>query len=167
MDAVKNNWAAFLINGVVCYAAYFIFNIAISYYSEQLTSNNIFFVPLALCIGISILFIFAQFYIPVMMITFDLKMNKIYKNAFIFAIVGLWRNLLLVVLFAILAFIFYILINLMPLTFIIAIILGIIILFSFCSFLINFMVYPLIDKNMIQPYQTENEKLKDDIDFKD
>lgn len=166
-DAVKNNWAAFLVNGIVCYAAYFIFSIAISYYTAQLSSNNIFFIPLALCIAISVLFIFSQFYIPVMIITFDLSLNKIYRNAFIFSIVGLWRNLLLIVLFAILALVFYILVNLMPLTFIIAIILAFILLFSFCMFLINFTVYPLIHKNMIQPYQENKEHPKDDVDFKD
>ena len=103
-DAVKNNWAAFLINGVICYAAYFIFNIAISYYKMQLSSSNIYFIPLALCIGVSVLFIFSQFYIPIMIVTFDLNLSKIYKNALIFSIVGLWRNLLLIVLLAIILF---------------------------------------------------------------
>ncbi len=166
-DAVKNNWAAFLINGIVCYAAYFIFSVAISYYTAQLATNNIFFIPLALCIGISILFLFAQFYVPIMIITFDLKLNKVYKNAFIFSIVGLWRNLLLVALFAVLAFVFYILINLMPLTLILAMALGIFILFSFCMFLVNFTVYPLIYKNMIQPYENTEEGIKEENDFKD
>jgi len=172
IDAVKNNWAAFLLNGVVCYAVYFIFNVAITYYTAQLASNNIFFIPLALCIGISILFIFSQFYIPVMIVTFDLKLSLIYKNAFIFSIIGLWRNLLLTVLMAIILLGLFVLMYLMPLTIMIALLLAAVILFSFCMFLINFTVYPLIYKNMILPFQKENENTeventKENIDFKD
>lgn len=172
IDAVKNNWAAFLLNGIVCYAVYFIFNIAITYYTAQLASNNIFFIPLALCIGISVLFLFSQFYIPVMIVTFDLKLSLIYKNAFIFSIIGLWRNLLLTVLLAIILLGLFVLMYLMPLTILIALLLAAVILFSFCMFLINFTVYPLIYKNMILPFQKENENTetkntKVNIDFKD
>ncbi len=166
-EAIQKNWAIFLINGVICYVAYIIFDVAISYYSAQLNSNSIFFLPLALCIGITILFIFSQFYIPVMAVTFDLPLNKIYKNAMIFSIIGLWRNLLLTVLLAIICLALYIMVQLMPLTFMLAIILAVFLLFSFCMFLINFTVYPLIDKIMIRPYQNKNEDSSENADFKD
>lgn len=164
-DAIAKNWVQFLINGVVSYAAYFILNIATSYYSAQVNANWIFFIPLALCIAISALLIFAQYYIPVMIITFDLKMKDVYKNAFIFAIVGLWRNILISVIFAVLIFGMYILLFLSPLTLIIAILLMIFILFSLFMFLTNFAVYPLIDRIMIQPYQ--NKLDTDNSDFND
>ncbi len=172
IDAVKNNWASFLINGVVCYAVYFIISVAVSYYTAQLSSNNIFFIPLALCIGIAVLFIFSQFYIPIMIVTFDLKLSMIFKNAFIFSIIGLWRNLLLTVLLAAILFGFYVLMIWMPLTVMIALLLAVLILFAFCMFLINFTVYPLIDKNMIQPYlkekeNAEAEKSEENSDFRD
>jgi hypothetical protein len=100
-----------------------------------------------------------------MIITFDLKMKDVYKNAFIFAIVGLWRNILISVIFAVLIFGMYILLFLSPLTLIIAILLMIFILFSLFMFLTNFAVYPLIDRIMIQPYQkkldTENSDFND------
>ncbi len=166
-DAVKHNWAAFLINGIICYAGYVILSIAITYYMAQVKLNYLFYLPLSICIGISIFFIFSQYYIPVMIITFDLKLKQIYKNAFIFSIVGLWRNLLLTVILAVIFFGLYILILLMPLTMILAVAFAIFILFSFCMFLINFMVYPLIDKMMIQPYKERNNGTSNDIDFSD
>ena len=57
----------------------------------------------------------------------------------------------------------------MPLTLILALALIVLNLFAFCMFLINFTVYPLIDKNMIQPYLKDNESPKhdNDVDFKD
>ena len=57
------------------------------------------YVPLIICFLLSFLFICAQFYIPTMIITFDLGLRQIYKNAFIFAILGLWRNLMLLAIF--------------------------------------------------------------------
>lgn len=52
-----------------------------------------FMIPLAVCCILSILMLFAQYYIPVMIVTFDLKLRHIYRNAFIFSIMGLLRNL--------------------------------------------------------------------------
>ena len=162
IDAVKQNWRAFLLNGVIIYVAYVILSVSINYYATQMKSNSILIVPLALCIGIAILFLFAQYYISVMLVTFDLKFKLVYKNAFIFSILGLWKNLLLTVILAAIVLIFYILSMLMPLTVIIAILLAILILFSFCMFLINFTVYPLIDKMMVQPYKEKNDEISED-----
>lgn len=157
-DAVKHNWKAFLINGVVCYAFYFILSIAIHYYSEMSKTNNFFLVAMVVCIGLAILFVFAQYYVPVMLVTFDLKLRQVYKNALIFAILGLWKNLLLTVLLALVIFLLY-LGQIMVLTIIISMLLVVLFLFAFCMLLINFTVYPLIDKMMIQPYQ---KKLKEE-----
>lgn len=165
-DAVKNNWAAFLANGIISYAVYMILSISVSYYYAQIKSNTIYLVPFALCIAIAMVFIVAQYYIPVMIITFDLKLSQIYKNAMIFSVIGLWRNLLLTVLLGILLFALYLLFNLMPLTILIAVCLLLLLVFSFCMFLVNFTVYPLIDKMMIQPYQ-EKKSNSEDTDFKD
>jgi uncharacterized membrane protein YesL len=167
MGAVKKNWAAFLANGIVSYVLYLILSIAITYYNSQIKENSIFVVPFALCVGIAFLFIAAQYYIPVMIITFDLKLSQIYKNALIFAIIGLWRNLLLTVLLGLLIFVFYILFQLMPLTILIAVCLLLFLMFSFVMFLINFVVYPLIDKTMIQPFQEKEGGNSEQSDFKD
>lgn len=158
VDAFKHNWTAFLINGIVCYAAYIILSISISYYWANVSVNSLFFIPLSICIGIAILFVFAQYYIPVMIVTFNLNFIQIYKNAFIFSILGLWRNLLLTLILAAISFVLWILILLMPLTLILSLLFALILLFSFYMFLINFTVYPLIDKMMIQPYQKMNSK---------
>lgn len=167
IDAVKNNWLAFLVNGFVCYTLYFVISVALSYYYAQIKSNFLFMIPFALCIGISILLIFSQYYIPVMIITFDLKLTQIYRNAFIFSIIGLWRNLLLTVLLGVIIVGMYILFNLLPITLLIAFALVILNLFAFCMFLINFTVYPLIDKMMIQPNQSNKDEPNKGKDFND
>lgn len=153
-DAVKNNWKSFLINGVVCYAFYFILSIAIRYYSAMSKTNNLFLVAMVVCIAIAILFIFAQYYVSIMLVTFDLTLRQVYKNALIFSIIGLWKNLLLTVLLALIIFLLYIS-QVMVLTMIISVLLILCFLFAFCMLLINFTVYPLIDKMMIKPYEKQ------------
>lgn len=162
-ETVIKNWKQFLINGMICYVFTVIIYVAIQYYWMMSTKNNLYSIALGLCIMLSCLFVFAQYYIPIMIITFDLKLKQIYKNAFIFAILGLWRNLLLTVILVVLIFaIFVMYYILMPLTMLIASILLILILFAFCSYMINFMVYPLIVKMMIKPYyEKQNAAEKD------
>lgn len=167
IKAVKNNWIAFLINGIVCYCAYLIFSISIAYYAAQMSINNIFLIPMVLCICISILFIFAQYYVPIMIVMFDLKLSQIYKNAIIFSILGLWRNLLLTVIFGLFILVVSILAQLIPLALVITVFLVIFILFAFCMLLINFTVYPLICRTMIEPYKKKEEDLSHDADFHD
>lgn len=92
-DAVKNNWKPALLNGVIVYLAYVILSFSIFFYSTRVSDNWMFMIPLAVCCILSILMLFAQYYIPVMIVTFDLKLRHIYRNAFIFSIMGLLRNL--------------------------------------------------------------------------
>ncbi|WP_154653055.1 hypothetical protein [Faecalispora sporosphaeroides] len=87
-----------------------------------------------------------------MIVTFDLSLKQIYKNAFIFAIVGLWRNILLTAIFGAILFLNYFLYYLNPP--VVLLINGLLVLFfafSFSFFLIHFAVYPLIEKLMIHP----------------
>lgn len=163
LSAVKNNWLAFLINGMVCYIVYLIISFSVNFYAVQLKINSMFYIPMFICLIISIFFIISQYYIPVLIITFDLKLYQIYKNSFIFVLIGLWRNLLLTVILFVLIFGIFIMTQLMPLTFLIACVLIIFLLFSFSMFLINFTVYPLINKTMIEPYVKKEENADDKI----
>lgn len=157
MDAIKGNWSAFLINGAIFYAVMAVLSVSIPYYLKAAPSSIMTAIAAGVCLLIGILFLFGQYYVPVMIVTFDLKIGQIIKNSLIFAVVGLWRNLLITVLLAVLGLLFYFS-AIMPLTIIIAACFVIFLLFSYCSFLINFAVYPLIDKMMIQPYKKKQEK---------
>ncbi len=160
-DAVKNNWKQFLVNGLICYVFYMLMSVAISFYSTQVQQNSLLYVPLVVCLVLAFLFICAQFYIPVMIITFDLSLSKIYKNALIFAIVGLWRNLMLIAIigvFILAAVIFFLVLP--PLAIMVLLVLLIFWAFGFFGFLVNFAVYPLLVKYIIKPYEKEQEDKK-------
>ena len=160
-DAVKNNWKQFLVNGLICYVFYMLMSVAISFYSTQVQQNSLLYVPLVVCLVLAFLFICAQFYIPVMIITFDLSLSKIYKNALIFAIIGLWRNLMLIAIigvFILAAVIFFLVLP--PLAIMVLLVLLIFWAFGLFGFLINFAVHPLRVKYIIKPYEKEQEDKK-------
>lgn len=170
-DAVKGNWKYFLINGCIVYVVYAVLSFAMTYYQSRATEQSLFYVPYWMCILFGIIFIFAQYYLPVMFITFDLKFKQFYKNAFIFVVAGFWRNILLTVIFGVLIYLAVAVIPIINLTVFIFFLLLLFVLFSFISYLINFVVYPVVDRYMVKPYEKQQavergEIAPDDSDLK-
>lgn len=148
-EAVGKNWKPSLLNGVIVYVAYVFLSFSIFFYSNQMSSNWLYIIPFAICAILLLLMLFAQYYIPLMIVTMDLKLRHIYRNAFIFAILGLPRNILItLILVAMVVGTLY-----CPGGFLaIPLILLILIVFSFVSYLCSFVAYPMLDKYLIQPY---------------
>ena len=80
---------------MIVYVAYVFLSFSIFFYSNQMGSNWLYIIPFAICAILLLLMLFAQYYIPLMIVTMDLKLRHIYRNAFIFAILGLPRNILI------------------------------------------------------------------------
>ena len=101
--------------------------------------------------------LFMNYYIFTMMVTFDLNFKQLIKNAFLFAWIGFWRNILITILIA--AIVYFIVIAYFPT---IGIFFVVFLLFSLCGLIINFITYPLIKKYMIDGYDPKTgEKLTD------
>ena len=154
-DAAKENAGKLLINGAITYVLLFIVSYAIQFYSYVLRENQdnwFFYIPLALSITLAALFLFAQYYIPLMVVTFDLKLKQIYKNAFIFAIIGLWRNLFLTIVLGVWILLHVLAFFLMGWPLLLALLFFLLLDFSLICYLINFTIYPLVEKMIIKPY---------------
>lgn len=159
MDAIKNNWKKFLPYGMITYVYIVLMVVAFPFYLEQAKANAFFYLPLGLCTTISIVFLFMQYYIPIMIVTFDLKLKAIFKNALILAIVGLGRNLLLTLSLALSVIVMLVLISVNnAVTFLIGSILFIFLFFAFIAFLINFMIYPNVERYIIKPFYAKQEE---------
>lgn len=156
-DAVKENWKYFLLNGVICYVVFLVLGFAFLYYYYMVALEWLYYIPCWFCVIIAVFFLFAQYYLPVMFVTFDLKFIHAYKNALIFTLAGFGRNLLITLILAGLI-VLLLALPLVNLTLLVYILLIIFILFSFISYLINFTVYPVIDKYLIQPYLRQQEE---------
>lgn len=154
---VKNNFKLFLLNGLICYVVTVVISIALQYYASNLSNNWFFYFPFGICMMAAILFIFTQYYMPVVLITFDLKFKQALKNSFYFGILGMGRNFLLSLILVVVFVGIYLLMGYLVLTMMIAIALIALILFSFCSFLIQFTVYPVVEKYMINPPESQEE----------
>lgn len=161
--SVKNNFKLFLTNGIIVYFVYVVLSFSMIYYYSnfQNDSGNYFFlIPFCLCLLIAIVFLFAQYYLPVMFITFDLKFTQCYRNAFIFSLAGLGRNLLLTVIFGVALYLFVAVMPIMSLSIMITLVVMVLILFALVSYLVNFAVYPIIERYLINPYQERMEAEK-------
>ena len=110
-------------------------------------------------LAIGILYFFMRFYIYLMMITFELSIRKILKNALIFTALGIKRNLMgalgIVGLTAVNVVLFFALINI---NIAIPLILPVIYYLSFTAFTSAYAAYPVIERYMITPYQTDADE---------
>jgi uncharacterized membrane protein YesL len=137
---------------ILCY------NILLTYFNLGSFIYNIVFYA-----NLMILFVYfiMRFYIYLMLITFDLKIFKLYKNAFIFSILGGKRNLLAVTGIGVAMLLNYtLLIAFIPL----GIIVPFIILFSTGAFMGAYAAYPKIKEIMIDPYYAGTDSQKNDTD---
>lgn len=105
-----------------------------------------------------VLFTWMKYYIPFLVVTFDLKTSQVYKNAFLFAVAGLKRNLLISV---VLIGVYGLLIGAFllmpyPVTLVIVALLWILLVPAFRAFLIQYNVFPEIKRLMIDPYYKDN-----------
>lgn len=159
-SAVKGNWKYFLINGIVCYVVYALLTFSMIYYYNRTSEEWLFYIPFWICMVLAILFFFAQYYLPIIFITFDLKFWQAYRNALIFSLAGFWRNILLTLILGGMAFLVICVIPLNGLSLMIYLFLLLFFIFSFISYLVNFTIYPIIDRYMITPYQQKLEQEK-------
>jgi uncharacterized membrane protein YesL len=147
---VKNFKQGMAITGIDIVVIY-VLGIALNFYSS---SSSIISIAAGAFVMISIaIFSIMHFYIYPMLVTVNLSVKNIYKNAFIFSIIKLFPNVLMLVLnlaIAVAAF-FNILIGA---------ILYVIILPSFVGLMNNFYVNPIIKKYVVNP--TEPEEQEDD-----
>ena len=152
----KANYKKGVINGVVTLLAYyFLLNAHTLYYTQQVFgSGHVNSFLAIMMLALIVIFTWAQFYVNTMIVTFDLKLKDIYKNAFLFAISKAPLNILISIICLLLAFGIYVLSLIIP---ILALALAILILYSLFGFITVFSVYPTIDKYMIAPVEGKDE----------
>jgi len=116
--------------------------------------NVMFFLTFAMCI----VYLIMRMYIYLMMITFDLSIFKLLKNALFFSILGIKRNIMALLGLIVILAIEY---TLMSVFFPLAVILPFILLFSVGGLLCAYAAYPKIKEIMIDPYYKESDSYSD------
>jgi uncharacterized membrane protein YesL len=108
--------------------------------------------------ALAFLYIVMRPYIYMMLITFDMKLRKMLKNALIFSVLGIKRNLLALLGIVLLVGIHALLIILFMPRVIITVIVPILYLLAAIGFITAYAVYPVIDRYMIAPYRKPVEE---------
>lgn len=148
--AIKKNWKEGFLVGLIdfCLLGILLFNISTMQNGTGAFDNIMYFANL----GILILYAVMRFYIYLMLITFDIKFGKMLKNALIFVVLGLKRNVLAILWIATLcALNFFIFLFYPPL----GIALPLLYVLSVSLFTMTYAAYPVIERYMITPYQTQ------------
>ncbi len=158
--AIKRNLKQGLIMGIVDSLILFIL-----VYDTVFAYVNIFYnFPKFLFFAfvmLDIVYFIMRFYIYNVLITFDLSVFKIIKNAFIFSALGLKRNAVAFLGIAALLLIDYYFLMLLPP---LGIILPIIMLYGYCAYIGTYASWPKIKEIMVDPYLKAHpeEKPSDD-----
>ncbi len=144
VSGVKDNFLRFLVHGIIFYLAIFFSYYSIVMYAQLGEKSGIFYALLALCILISVFFLFVFFYAPSMTVTFDISMKNIYRNSALMTFGELKHNIFalfgLFILFLVCATVLFCCYT--PIAVIIAtIVLALFIVPSVMSFIINSAVY--------------------------
>ena len=159
----KANYKKGVINGIVVLLGYYLlFNAHAMYYSHAVFSSGYINSLLSLLMVVFLVaFTWAQFYVNTMIVTFDLKLRDIYRNALIFTISKVPLNILITIICLVLGLGLYVLALIIP---ILGLLITLLILFSLFGFIIVFCVYPTIDKYMITPAEemAESEEEKEE-----
>ena len=146
----------FAISAILIYDFIYFYNLTGSFMLDLM-----YFVTFALLL----IYIVMRFYLYTMLVTFDLKTFKIIKNALIFTVLGIKRNImaflgiiLLVGIHILLVFLF------IPYGISIPLVLPFVYILAAIGFMAMYAAYPIIEKYMITPYEEEQTDDTEGID---
>lgn len=153
-DTVKNNWKQGLAHSVISSLVLILMGIAYYYYGIMFRGSLPGMILRTVLVVCLFLFTIMQFYIYQLMITFELRLKDIYKNALLFTFVRLPSNFgVLLLCFFILFVIPFLIIWILPsaMATLIVLVLYVVFFLSFTLLLMNFQAHRAIHKHMLKP----------------
>lgn len=149
--AIKKNFKQGFILGIIDCAVMFALAFDVYYFFTSPSSglNNFMYV---LTIALIVIYMIFRFYTYLMVVTFDMKLTKIFKNALIFVVLGIKRNIMALLGLAIVTLIAGVLIVIfLPMGLGVTLVLPFVYYLALCAFIYTYAAYPVIQKYMIDP----------------
>ena len=166
-DTIKKNWKQALAAGILelAISACLIFDIIYAW--DWLNAAQGFEIMPLLFFAVSfflvVIFCYARYYLYMQIITFKLSFKQVWKNSLLLAIAGFKENLIIsLALLAIYALAAVLLFNYFWYVLAPLVILYVLLFPAFRSFLIQFTIFPLIKRTIIDPYYKEHPE--EDLD---
>lgn len=154
-DTIRKNWKQALTVGIINLVidGLFAFDIYFFIYGK----GTVNYILLIIILTLALVFTFMKYYIYMLLITFKLTIKQIYKNSLIFAIAGMKQNF--VIFFSILllcALGYLICLFSIPVAITVIVLVYLFLFPAFRSLLVQFAIFPLIKKDMIDPYYKDH-----------
>lgn len=147
--AIRRNIRQGIIYGIMDLLIMFILGYDIFFFQLNFGNSTVLNMMFFASVVLAFLYFFMRMYIYLMMITFDLSILKLLKNALLFTVLGVKRNTMaLLGTVAVLAIEYLLLATYFPL----GVIMPFVILLSLCSMIGVYAAYPKIKEIMIDPY---------------
>lgn len=157
--AVKRNWKQAVVFGIIDLLMMAMFVYVILFYRLNINSNIGMFM-FVISSGMSIYYFFMRMYVYPMMITFDMSIMKLIKNSMLFAILGIKRNIMVLLGVIVIIIAEVLLMMVLPP---VAIMLPFLIIFGLIGFMCMYAAYPKIKEVMIDPYYNEVDGGSDEL----
>ena len=144
IKGLKENWLKFLVHGIAFYLLSAVSYASIALYCSGTKTNSLFWVPLVITALISLLMLFASYYLNIMTVTMNINMKNIYRNCMLFSFGELKNNFMATFALAVLGAVIFTIAVILNKLLLILIICGIITAFivpSTVQFIITFYVY--------------------------
>ena len=162
--AIKKNFKQAFVLGLIDFACLAVLIVDFMYFSGVGGSFGLDFMYFA-TLALIIIYTIMRFYIYNLLVTFDIKNFKLLKNALIFTILGIKRNLMAMLgIVLLLALHVALLVIFIPIGISIPLILPFVYIMATLSFITTYAAYPVIEKYMITPYQEESANADPEID---
>ena len=158
--AIKKNFKQGFVLGLIDCLIMFVLAYDFVYFYNSTPSwlTNFMYVMI---FALIILYMIFRFYTYLMIVTFNIKLTKVFKNALIFTVLGIKRNIMALLGLALVTAFAVVLIYLfVPMGLGVTIVLPLIYYLGVCAFIYTYAAYPIIQKYMIdpvQPIQTSEE----------
>ncbi|MBQ7921677.1 MAG: DUF624 domain-containing protein [Clostridia bacterium] len=147
--AIRRNIRQGLIYGIIDLLIIFLLAYDIFFFHLNFGNSTVLDMMFFASLVLAFLYFFMRMYIYLMMVTFDLSILKLLKNALLFTVLGVKRNIMaLLGTLAVLAINYFLLALYFPL----GVIMPFVIVFSLCSMIGVYAAYPKIKEIMIDPY---------------
>ena len=167
-DTFKKNWWQSFVIAFIQYVSIACSALAMIWYYSFIGGGIFFVIGFAACLFLTYIFVSMHFYVPLMQVTLNLNLRKIYKNALYFTVIGMFKNILLILIGAAMIilvaamFIFGISSEASAIVISLTVTFLLICAFSLWYYLVSCFAYPSIQKYVIDPYYAEQNKVKED-----
>lgn len=163
IKGIKENFLKFLVHGIFFYFLSAVSCASIMLYYNGTKNNSLFWVPLVITALISLLMLFASYYLNIMTVTMNISMKNIYRNCMLFSFGELKNNFMatfaLIILGAVI-FTIAVIVNRLLLILIICGIIAAFILPSTVQFIITFYVYDSMVEILDESKKNDDEPEK-------